>query len=141
VSIEHTFEDYVMEYLTRDPYVFLNAQYSIKDDAGDEWACPDFVALNFRDRSVSVVEVSTGYNPEALANKVRDCEHHWFSALRKQLARRSIVDGTWTFEVEVFIRKNAIEQFRAKIGNRSDVIIHALEVLGMPWQRDWPRAD
>jgi hypothetical protein len=70
MSIERVYEELVAEFFTRDPYVFINEQYSIKDSAGREWSCPDFVALNFRDRIVSVVEVNTAYKAEGLLEMV-----------------------------------------------------------------------
>ena len=140
MSIEDIFETLVAEFFTRDPYVFIHEQYSIKDSAAGEWSCPDFVALNFRDHVVSVVEVNTAYKPEGLLEKVGNCDRQWLDLLRAQLAKRSIADG-WNYRVEVFVRRAAVEAVKAKAGNRPDVLVHTLEELKHPWEWDWPAAD
>jgi hypothetical protein len=87
----------VLRYLVRDPYVFVSSQYSIKDGAGREWSCPDFVALDFRRRLVSIVEVNTAYTRDRLWKKVA---------------------STMAVPREVFIRNGAVALFKSKIAER-----------------------
>jgi hypothetical protein len=49
------FEQLVLGYLAKNPYVFVSPQYSIKADNGSEWSCPDLVALDFKTQTVYVV--------------------------------------------------------------------------------------
>jgi hypothetical protein len=98
-----------MQYFVRDPLVFVSPQYSIRDASGKVWSCPDFVALNFRERIVSVVEVTTGYIADRLAEKVRDCQGYWLGPLKALLEKAKVVDATWQYRVDVFVRRSAVE--------------------------------
>lgn len=132
------YENLVMWYLTRNKHVFVSPQYSIMDDAGREWSCPDFVALNFKEKEVSIVEVSTAFYPDSLAKKVKDRNSQWVDKLKAQLKGYGVIDDNWKgFKVEVFIRKDALVKFKNAIGNAPDVSILILEELGAPWQ--WER--
>ncbi len=132
---EHT----VLAYLTKDPFVFVSPHYSICGDQG-EWACPDLVALNFRERRVSVVEVSTAWNPRSLREKVRDCNKQWITRLRDQLRDLDVVVDSWQFDVQLFVRRAAVQAFEqrvAGIGAGVEIRVKALEDLGAPWE--WAR--
>ena len=74
--MEHIFEQMVLGYLTKDPYVFVSPQY----DIGKGWSCPDFVKLDFKEREVSVVEVSVAWDVTRLAKKVRDAKTQWLTS-------------------------------------------------------------
>ncbi len=97
------YEHIVLAYLTKDAFVFVSPQYSIRGDKG-EWSCPDLVALNFRDRRVAVVEVSTAWNPKSLREKVQNRDAQWITRLRDQLRALNVIDAAWTFEVQLFVR-------------------------------------
>ena len=133
------YEHLVLQYLTKDAHVFVSPQYSIRGDTGGEWSCPDFVALNFRDKVVSVVEVSSASDPQSLRARVASRDVQWIKRLREQLERNLVVDTSWNqYLVEVFIRRDAERKFRAAIGAANDVVIHILEDLGAPWT--WRRS-
>jgi hypothetical protein len=133
------YEHLILQYLTKDAHVFVSPQYSIRGDTGGEWSCPDFVALNFRDKVVSIVEVSSASNPQSLRARVASRDVQWINRLREQLERNRVVDASWNkYHVEVFIRRDAELKFRAAIGGGNDVVIHILEDLGAPWT--WRRS-
>jgi hypothetical protein len=132
------YEKLVMWYLTKDKYVFISPQYSIRGDTGKEWSCPDFVALNFKQKEVSIVEVSTAFYPDSLARKVKDRNLQWIEKLKAQLTDYGIIDDNWKSpKVQVFIRRDAVDKFKNAIGNTPDVGVGILEDLGPPWQ--WSR--
>ena len=128
------FEELVMYRLTKDGDVFVSPQY----DLGNGWSCPDFVALNFQERTASVVEVTAAYRPGNLAKKVAGREKQRFAKLRAQFEQNSIVDASWTYRVEVFVRREAASHFKQEFGTQTDVGIHVLEDIGFPWQ--WARS-
>lgn len=66
------FEELVMFKLTRNSPVFVSPQYSVMEESGKEWNCPDFVMLNFRDGTISIVEVNIAADPKDLEQKVAD---------------------------------------------------------------------
>jgi hypothetical protein len=133
------YEHLVLQYLTKDAHVFVGPQYSIRGDTGGEWSCPDFVALNFRDKIVLVVEVSSASDPQSLRARVASRDIQWINRLREQLERNRVVDASWNkYHVEVFIRRDAERKFREAIGAANNVVIHILEDLGAPWT--WRRS-
>jgi hypothetical protein len=128
------YEDLVLQYLTKDAHIFVNPQYSIKGDKNAEWSCPDFIALNFREKVVSIVEVSSAYNPKGLMDKVRDRDKQWIVRLKDQLQRNRVIDESWKEpKVEVFIRKDARNQFQELANAAPD-----LEELQNLW--NWTRS-
>jgi Holliday junction resolvase-like predicted endonuclease len=132
------YEHIVMAYLTKDPFVFVSHQYSIRNEKS-EWSCPDFVALDFRNRRVAVVEVSTAWNTKSLLEKVENREVQWIDKLRRQLLDQKIIDQQWKFEIEVYVRKHAVPSFKSIPATTSTPIkVAALEDIGSPW--DWQRA-
>jgi hypothetical protein len=131
------FEELVMFKLTRNPHVFVSPQYSVMDDRGKEWSCHDFVMLNFRDRTVSVVEVNTAADPKDLEQKVADRQKQWLTKLRSQLKGNAVVDASWALRVDVFVRHQAVPNFKEKFGHENDVGIHNLDEIGFPWHWEW----
>jgi hypothetical protein len=128
------YEDLILQYLTKDAHVFVNPQYSIQGDPGTEWSCPDFVALDFRKKLVLIVEVSSAANPKSLRERVKNREGQWIEKLRSQLRRNGVVDDTWNYRVELFIRDHAAKQFRKDLEEDTPgIAIHLLEELGPPW--------
>ena len=131
-------EHLVMQFLTKDAHRFLSPQYSIRGDTGGEWSCPDFVALDFHEKVVSIVEVSSAHKPRSLVSRVQKRDKQWIALLKDQLTANRVVDETWSYRVEVFIREDAEASFRKAIGDPPDVHVHVLEKLGTPWQ--WERS-
>ena len=132
------YETIVLWYLTKDAHTFVSPQYSIRGDHGREWSCPDFVSLNFCTKTVSIVEVSTAYDPAALIRKVQNRDNQWIARLKDQLMRNRVVDETWKdYRVHVFVRRGAAEQLQAAIAGAQDVQITMLDDLPPPWE--WSR--
>lgn len=131
------FEQLVLGYLAKDPYVFVSPQYSIKADNGSEWSCPDLVALDFKRPAVYVVEVSSAANVKRLAEKVADLENQWVQKLKAQLLNHKVIDDTWPIEIRIFIRKNCKEQFFKIVGDHSNVRVEFLEDISIPWLWKW----
>jgi hypothetical protein len=115
--------------------VFVCPQFSI---AGGH-SCPDFIALDFTNKIVSVVEVSVASEPNGLLKKVLDREKQWLSKLKGQLLKGKVIDDSWErFQVVLYIRKRACEKFRKKLGEPGEVILCPLEDIVSPWSWDWP---
>jgi hypothetical protein len=133
-------EELAMEHLARSREVFVHHQYPIEiEGVSGQWSLPDFVALDYERKAVSVVEVTTAQSPDGLLKKVRDRESRWCAKLRDMLPRGGIVDASWArFEVVRYLRKDAAETFRAQLGSQPDVVIHAFEDIGLYWKWDWP---
>ena len=132
------YEDLILQYLTKDAHVFLNPQYSIEGEPGTEWSCPDFVALDFQKKCVLIVEVSSACRPESLLKRVENRDHQWIQKLTNQLRRNGVVDESWNYRVELFIRREAEAKFRKLLQEAPGIVIHVLEDLKPPWE--WKRS-
>ena len=127
------YEELVMQYIVgQGPHIFVSPQYSIKADKG-EWSCPDFVALDFRRKVVSVVEVSSGSDISGLISKTKDRENQWFTRLRNQLVANSAVNDAWRFRIEAFVRSDAFDAFSRAFSGSDDVFVHKLEDIAFRW--------
>ena len=126
------YEHLVMWFLTTSGDVFLAPQYSIAGDDGREWSCPDFVALDFHEKIVWVVEVSTSYDHVTLRAKIAAREKQWNERLRGQLERLGVAAG-WKTRVLAFVRNDAATKLSALFAQNVDVTVACLDSLGAPW--------
>jgi hypothetical protein len=132
------YEEHVLQYLTMSrPEVFVSPQYEI----GKNWSCPDFVALDFGRKVVSVVEVSVDANAGQLRQKIEAREKQWFSRLRAHLLQAGVTGNNWQYHLEVFVRDNVHKKFEKKFRGQPDITIHSLEKEDIPfsWNWKWPR--
>jgi hypothetical protein len=131
------FEELVMWHLTHNGTTFVCPQFSIDG----RWSCPDFVALDFEQRTVSVVEVTGAYWPGGLFNKVKRRDHQWLTKLKEQLRQMRIIDGSWNkFRVLLYIRESATKRFQEEFSAAEDVEIRTLEMIAFPWNWEWASA-
>lgn len=126
------FEEMVMGFLTRDCKTFVIPQFSIKSNG--IWSCPDFVAISPAIQKCHVVEVSTAYNLNNLAHKVRNKDNQWIGKLKEQLEADGVTDPDWTYDVFVFIRKSRINWFKNAIKDIPAVVIYEIEKIFPPWE-------
>jgi hypothetical protein len=129
-------EPLVLQYLASQG-LFVSPQYSIRGPDGKEWSCPDFVALDFIDREVQVVEVSSSWDLTGLLRKVTDRQNQWFSHLIPQLHRRHVIEGDWYKLVRLFIRKDRVEVVKAEFLGADEIRVEAIEDIVIPWKWPW----
>jgi hypothetical protein len=94
--MESLAEQVIAIFLTQGGKVFIAPSYNIQPIAGSKsslWSCPDFVALDFGEREVVVVEVSTASDAGSIIKKVTDREKQWFGPLRAQFKTDGVADG------------------------------------------------
>ena len=131
------FEELVLGHLTHNGTVFVCPQFSV--DGG--WSVPDFVALDFEERAVMVVEVSASASLRGLFDKVKKRDSQWLAKLEAQLRRRRIIDDSWSkFRVVLYVRESAAEKFRQEFKTAKDVEIRTLEEIAFPWNWEWVSA-
>ena len=134
------YEELVMRYLCDGKSsVFVCPNFRVTGG----WSFPDFVVLDFKkgarkEKVVSVVEVTTNKNPLRLIEKVEKRNIQWLVKLKEQLHRSQVVDDSWKYMVEVFVREDAAKKFHEKFDGQTDVKIHILDekVLNC-WKWDW----
>ena len=130
-----TFEPIIMQYLASQG-LFLSPQFSIRVD-NREWSCPDFVAIDFLNSEVQVVEVSTAYDINGLVGKIRERESQWFEKLRAQLPTLGVPEKEWKYVVHVFIRSDRKEYIAKEFSGQTDVRITAIEEVAFRWTWPW----
>lgn len=129
------FESLVTAYLTHKGDTFVCPQFPVNDENGNPWSCPDLVALNFPNKRIEIVEVTTAYDVSKLIEKVRKREGQWYGPLRQHLTKNKIADDTWGMVVRVFVRKDRLVSFDSV--KAADVSVEALEDRAFAWQWPW----
>jgi hypothetical protein len=129
-----------MTYLAREG-LFLSPQF-IVHEGSEEWSRPDFVAIDFNNKEIQIVEVSTAYNIKALMDKVGDSDNQWFKRLMPQLVKLGVISDVseWTPIVRLFIRQDRKNYANDRVENADMakmVRIELLEDIAFSWQWPW----
>ena len=145
------FQGVVTEYLRADRAVFVNTECCIQlnpganpDTSGPHWYC-DAVAVNFRDESVSLCEVSYSQSLGALIKRLEGWSANW-SKLREALIRDCAIPATWQVRPWLFVpadRQRKLAQKLPKLivdGGMPHPLITTLESV-VPWKyKSWNRS-
>lgn len=131
------YEEIVMTHIVRDGFIFVSPQFNIKNEKGETWCCPDFVALNPSRKVVSVVEVSVADKIDALLAKINDRDNHWIQKLKDQLIREKTVDLTWTYLIQLFVRQDRKDYLERKIADLNGVSVEAIDDVCLRWLPKW----
>jgi hypothetical protein len=124
-------EQVVGTYLTQGGKVFICPSYSIKYN-GNEWSCPDFVALDFDKQEVVVVEVTTASNVSSILSKIQDRDQQWLLKLREQLTADHIAEG-WDTRVLCFVRRENLKKAEREFDGIEKVTFAAIEDATFSW--------
>ena len=83
------YEEAVLNYITSDNNRFINPQFNIEyyEDEGNKigGSLPDFVVLDFKEKTVYIVEVTQSYDLLKLFSKVNDRENRWIRPIKETL--------------------------------------------------------
>lgn len=128
-------EQLVATYLTRGGKVFIVPQYSIPAPTGNgDWACPDFVALDFQAEEVVIVEVATGSRFASLISRVKERETRWFLPVKAKLIADGLaLQADWRMRFLGFVRRDSIELARRPFAGQERVAFKAIEDVTFPW--------
>jgi hypothetical protein len=135
--MEKLYEQAVMWYVLSSGRRFICPQFSIPSGTGGDWSCPDFVALDFQDKTVYVVEVTMAAAADDLVKKVLGRESQWFSRLKVYLSTQDPSFGSWRYRAAVFVRSEIVEAFDRKIGSPADVAVFPFERALFSWRWEW----
>ena len=124
----------LVAFLTQGGKVFIVPQYSIpSDNSKGDWACPDFVALDFERHEIVVIEVSTGANTNPIIRKVQDRQNRWFDRLRVKLAADRVADETWGMRFLGFVRRPSLNILQTTFAGDEDVAFFPIEDATFPY--------
>jgi hypothetical protein len=134
--VDYVYEAAVMHYITRMGDTFLCPQFPIKNEEGKPWSEPDFVALNFVQKTIAIVEVSSASDIGSLKKKVTNRDNQWITLLKVQLVRLEPSIQNWPVVVRIFVREANLSKFGKLIGD-STVFAESLEGVMCNWKWDW----
>ncbi len=121
-------------FLTQGGKVFIVPQYAIpSDNPRGDWACPDFVALDFERHEIVVVEVSTGADTKPITHKVQDRQKQWYDRLRVKLAADHVADETWGIRFLGFVRRPSLGRLQTTFAGAEDVAFFPIEDATFPY--------
>jgi hypothetical protein len=140
------FETQVAAFVAADPGIFLQYQFPIRNEKGQEIRWIDVLAVELTaepsDMRFWIVEVTTGE---------RQAVQKLYDRVRKDLGRtkdfkRSITNDTQVPEPElrwwVFVRKKFVDDLRTRFGDVSETVrITAVEKGACPWEYRAYRAE
>ena len=134
------FENFVMFYLCKIEGLFISVQYSILDDNGNDWSCPDFIALDIKNKQVQIVEVTTAANMKNIIIKVEKKDEYWINKLKIQLLNNKIIDESWNdFIIRLFVREQNVKMLEKRFESLANQIkIASIESIAYHWNWPWP---
>lgn len=131
------FEEAVLSYLCGPPERFVNAQFTIPNVGFKGGSCPDFVVLDFSDRTVYVVEVTSASDTKNLYGKICERETRWLFPLREHFTNLNQIFSEWDYHVTVCVRKEEYGALRNKLREVRDVSVISLDKVVFSWEWDW----
>ncbi|MDP2571403.1 hypothetical protein Q8W40_04345 [Vibrio penaeicida] len=133
------FEEAVMEYICSKPDCFIKTQMSLPWDDKNKigGSLPDFVVLDFREKTVYIVEVTTAFNIKGILTKASEREARWYRPIRNYEAAwvKNIVE--WEFRVCLFLRDQLVDKAKKEACDWEDVSIISLNCTTNPWEWEW----
>ena len=142
------FQAVVVDYLRADRAVFVNTECCIQlnpgknpDTSGPHWYC-DALTVNFRERLISLCEVTYSQSLDALIRRLTGWSESW-PQLRAALVRDCCLPGDWHVQPCIFIPAERQAVLTAKLskipaiasGNSQmplPTVVHLESVL--PWK-------
>lgn len=144
------YESVVFDYLRADRTVFLNTEYCVQinpgdnpDTSGPHWYC-DAVALNFQAGEVFLCEISYEATLSGLTKRLRGWHDNWNGVLHA-LVRDSFIPESWPVRPWLFVPENLVpllEQRLEQIANGHPQFLPKITPLEkvVPWlYQSWNR--
>ena len=122
------YEEAVLHYITSSNKRFINPQFNLaynsKKDIGG--SLPDFVVLDFEDKTIYIVEVTKAYDIKNLLSKVSEREKRWILPIKE------IIDSSfseWDYHVTLFLREERVKYAKEKLKEDVDVSVISLKEI------------
>lgn len=131
------FEEAVLNYICGSPDRFVNAQLTIPYDGFKGGSCPDFIVLDFGDRCVYVIEITSASNTKDIHAKIAERKTRWLIPLQEHLAKLRPIFSNWDYHVTVFIRGEECENAQKRLSDQQDVSVVSLDSVVFPWRWKW----
>ena len=131
------YEESVLDYISADKLRFISPQFDIPYENEMGGSCPDFVVVDYKDRTIYIIEVTTSSNMRSLTEKIEQRRTRWIEPLQRHFEKISQDFVSWDYRMTAFVRqtnKNALQQ---KFAYAQDVSIFSLEEISFPYSWNW----
>ena len=136
------FEEAVLEYVSANPDCLLKSHFKIPYDKEKKigGSLPDFVVVNFKEKCVYIIEVTTAWNIRSVMKKVDARKTRWFEPIKQSEVSWAKMVSNWNFRVCLFLREDAVGRAKTILAEGDDktdnVSIKSLDSVLLPW-KDW----
>jgi hypothetical protein len=129
------FEEMVLKYLCGNPSRFVSSQFTFPSKTGGgTWSCPDFIALDFSDSTVYIIEVTTAENSKDTCSKIANREFQWLGPLRDHLKKLNPMFTDWRYHVTLFVREEEVARAQRILSAVPDASVISLDKAVFPWR-------
>lgn len=137
------FEEAVMEYITADPNCLFKSQMHLpyNKENGVGGSLPDFVALNFKDKCIYIVEVTTAADAKGIIQKISERDKCWYKAIQEYDAEWVTLTKNWNYRVCLFVRDQLVNKVTSRLESCEDVSVKSLNEIMNPWEWNWVQVD
>ena len=131
------YEESVLEYITAETHRFVNPQFDIQYQDKEGGSCPDFVVIDYKDKTIYIVEVSIASNISGLIEKVKERQVRWISPIKNHFYELNHEFKKWDYRITIFVRDTNKNQFQSKFDSSPDVSVKSIEDISFPHLWIW----
>lgn len=131
------FELAVLSYICSPPERFASPQFDIPYEDLKGGSCPDFVAIDFGDSTIYVVEVTQAAETKPVLQRIAEREKRWFGPLRNHFKNLNPLFKDWDLHVTLFVRGEEAEPARRAVTQLGDESVISLDKVMFSWRWDW----
>jgi len=125
------YEEAVLNYITSNNSRFVNPQFNIEWDSKNKigGTLPDFVVMDFSNKTIYIIEVTKAYDIAKLLSKVEQRQTGWIEPIKKLLDNSF---RNWQYHVTLFLRDDRVGYAKRKIEDyKSQVSIISLKKINV----------
>lgn len=131
------YEEAVLSYITASHTRFVCPQFDIPWGNASGGSCPDFLALDFKKKTIYVIEVSSAATTVRLHERSKERETRWYEPIRQHFKDIAPDFSDWRYRVTLFVRGEVVENMRSKIADWDDVAVRSLDDVVFGWRWNW----
>lgn len=131
------FEEAVLDYISADRQRFISPQFYVPYENEMGGSCPDFVVVDFRDRTIYVIEVTSSSNIKGLYEKIEFRQSRWIKPLKNHFIKINTDFDSWDYRVTAFVREDNKDDVQDKFADSTDVTVFSIEEISFPYSWDW----
>ena len=131
------YEEAVLDYICADAYRFVKPQCDIPYESDEGGSCPDFVVIDYREKTIYVIEVTTASSSTSLIEKMGQRHTRWLNPLKRQMSMINTEFSKWEYRVTVFVRKANQKAIQEQFDNSKDISVKNVEDVAFPYLWTW----